>query len=101
MARKLHISYNEYGIKIGSVKFLVDGTEVCALSNHHEQDIEISEDSHTVQAKVAFLSVFKGTIDAGENNWTLTFDQPNRRVSGKFVLYEHRKLPLMGLRSSD
>lgn len=91
MARTLHISYDEYGTKIGSVKFLVDGTEVCSLSNHHEQDVEISEDSHTVQAKVAFLSVFKGTIDAGTDNWSLTFEQANRFVSGKYVLYKQGK----------
>ena len=86
MARKLFVSYEEFGNKIGSVKFLVDGAEVCSLKNHESAHVEISEASHQVQAKVGFLPVFKGTIDSGNDNWSLRFEQKNRFVSGKFVL---------------
>lgn len=94
MSRLLHISYDELGVKIGSVTFLVDDEIVCKLKNHEAFDAEISEFEHTVHAKVGFLPVFKGTIKDGTNNWTLSFEQKGTNARnagmGKFVLFENK-----------
>ena len=94
MSRKLHMSYEELGIKIGSVTVFVDDIQVCKLKNHESADTDISEDEHTVRVKVGFLPVFKGKVSAGTNNWVLSFSQHGtnaRNASpGKFTLYESK-----------
>ena len=89
MARVLHASYEERGRKIGSVKVYVDGNLACSLKNRSSEDVEISEDSHTVQAKVwGLIPCFKGTVEKGTNNWSLSYVEGS--FSGKFVLRESK-----------
>ena len=94
MARTLHISYDELGAKLGHITFLVDDQIICKLKNHESFDAEISESEHKVNVKVGFLPVFKGTITAGSNNWSLSLEQKGtnaRNASfGKFVLNESK-----------
>ena len=94
MARTLHISYDELGAKLGHVTFLVDDQIVCKLRNHERFDAEISEFEHKVNVKIGFLPVFKGTITAGSNNWSLSYEQKGTNVRnacpGKFVLFESK-----------
>lgn len=94
MSRTLHISYDEFGIKLGRVTFLVDGTEVCRLANHEVFDAEVSNDEHVIRVKVGFLPVFKKVMPAGENNWSLSFEQKGtsarRSMPGKWRLYENK-----------
>ena len=44
MARTLHISYDEFGAKLGHVTFLVDDQIVCKLRNHERFDAEIRQE---------------------------------------------------------
>ena len=89
MARVLHASYEERGAKAGSVKVYVDGNLACSLKNGTSEDVEISEGSHTVQAKIwGLIPCFKGTVEAGTNNWTLSF--MDGTFVGKFVLRESK-----------
>ena len=92
MARVLHISYREFGFKVGHFTFLVDKVIVCKLHNHESFDAEISESEHKVSVRLGFLPVFRGTITAGENNWGLSFEQKGTNVRnaspGRFRLYE-------------
>ena len=94
MARVLHISYNEFGAKIGHITFLIDDQIVCKLQNHQSMDAEISEDEHKVKVKLWFLPIFKGTISAGTNNWFLSFEQSGTNArnagTGRFRLYESK-----------
>ena len=43
MSRKLHMSYEELGIKIGSVTVFVDDIQVCKLKNHESAVTDISK----------------------------------------------------------
>ena len=89
MARVLHASYEERGPKAGSIKVFVDGSLACSLKNGASADVEISEDSHLVQAKIwGIIPFFKGTVEAGTNNWSLSF--MDGTFVGKFVLRESR-----------
>ncbi len=94
MGRVLHISYNEFGLKVGNITFLIDEQVVCKLKNHESFDAEISESEHKVNVKVGFLPVFKGTVSAGTNNWYLSYEQSGTNARnagiGKFILYESK-----------
>lgn len=89
MARVLHASYEEKGAKIGSIKIYIDGSLACSLKNGTSEDLEISEDSHTVRAKIwGIIPFFKGTVEAGTNNWSLSYVEGT--FAGKFVLRESK-----------
>lgn len=89
MARILHTYYEEKGAKLGAMKVYVDGSLVCSLVNGACEDVEISEDAHSVQVKIwGAIPYFRGTVEAGTNNWSLFFD--DARFIGRFVLRESK-----------
>ena len=93
MERILHMSYDEIGMKVGSVTVFVDDVQVCKLKNHEAADTRISDGEHVVRVKVGFLPVFKGTVSAGTRDWSLAFAQKGTNVRnarpGKFYLSEN------------
>lgn len=89
MGRVLHASYEERGAKAGSIKIYVDGELACSLHNGSSEDVQISDGPHTVQAKIwGLIPFFKGTVEAGTNNWSLSFE--DGMFIGKFVLRESK-----------
>ena len=88
MSRKLSISYDRSGIVLRSVTVLVDGSAVCTLKNHTTYEAELSEEAHTVVVKLSNFPILKSTMTAGENDWSLSYEND----VGAFVLYESKPL---------
>ena len=89
IARILHTFYEVKGRNLGAMKVYVDGSLVCSLMNGACEDVEISEDAHSVQVKAwGVIPYFRGTVEAGANNRSLFFD--DARFIGRFVLRESK-----------
>jgi len=88
MSRKLLISYDRSGIVLRSVTVLVDDSAVCTLKNHSAHEAEVSEEEHAVVVKLSNYPILKSTMTAGENDWTLSYEND----VGSFVLYESKPL---------
>ena len=89
MPRTLTISYSEPNATIGTISFYLDSVRVCALHNGQIQTVEMSEDSHTLQARIwGVFPIMKKQIPAGSSKWELYLQ--NGAFSNKFILKELR-----------